>query len=232
LGTTRLDGRDVIAELSADEIDRPRTANGKATEVRYVESSDTFAHGEVFGDHALVLHRHRPTTEIGESGAEPFVTGIERGDGHPAEASGSPCGDLIAEIGDLGRTRNAGRGGRLLFSGGLLEAVLHKEVQVVPLIEDLAANVGVELTEAANLAVLLRHELLVHRRDLDVDVFLRQVEVGPEVARGLVPVVPFDREGSRLVLPRDVVEVEQPGELALAGVREFDAVGLGGLEVR
>jgi hypothetical protein len=47
----------------------------------------------------------------------------------------------------------------------------------------------------------------------------------------LILLVPLDGKRPRLVLPRNVVEVEQSSELALAGVGELDAVGLGGLEV-
>jgi len=94
----------------------------------------------------------------------------------------------------------------------------------VTLVEDLAAHVRVQLPQPADLAVLLRDELLVHRGDLDEEIVFRQVEVRPELFRWRPGGVPFDSEGSRLVLPRYDVEVEQPCELALAGVSELDPV--------
>jgi hypothetical protein len=86
----------------------------------------------------------------------------------------------------------------------------------VPLIEDLASNIRIQLPKAPNLPVLLGDQLLVHRGDLDEQIIVREVEVGPEVLGGLAGVVPLDGEGAGLVVPGDVVEVEQPGELSLA----------------
>jgi hypothetical protein len=103
-------------------------------------------------------------------------------------------------------------------------------VEVVPLIEDLAANLGVELAEAAHLAVLLGDQLLVHGGDLDVEILLGKVEVGGEVLGGLVTAVPGDGEGTGLVLPGDVVEVEQSGELALARMGEIQQIGGGSVD--
>src|SRR5262249_32598611 len=48
-----------------------------------------------------------------------------------------------------------------------LEPVLAEELEVVALVEDPHADVGIELLHAPCLAVLLRDELLVQRRDLD-----------------------------------------------------------------
>ena len=61
-----------------------------------------------------------------------------------------------------------------------LEPVLHEQVQVVALVQHLDLDLGVQLAQATRLAVLLRHELLVERRDLDVLVVRGQVEVGRE----------------------------------------------------
>jgi hypothetical protein len=54
------------------------------------------------------------------------------------------------------------------FLGWLLEAVLHQQVQVITLVEDLALHVRVKLLEPACLAVLLGYEFLVEGRDLDI----------------------------------------------------------------
>jgi hypothetical protein len=102
----------------------------------------------------------------------------------------------------------------------LLESVLHKEVQVVLLVQDLAADVGVELHEPSDLTVLLGHELLVERRDLDVDIELGQVEVRGEALSSLAGPVPVDVERRGLVVPRDLIEIQQLRELPLAVVSE------------
>jgi hypothetical protein len=80
----------------------------------------------------------------------------------------------------------------------------------------------VELAQPARLAVLLGDELLVQRRDLDVEVVRGQVEVGCERLDRIALPVGLEREGARLVLPRDPVEVEELGELPLGVVREAD----------
>jgi hypothetical protein len=103
---------------------------------------------------------------------------------------------------------------------GLLEPVLDQQVQVIPLIEDLAADVGVELHQASHLAVLLGDELLVQRRDLDVDVEFGKIEVRREPLRGSAPTVPVDVERRGFVVPRDLVEVEQLPELSFTVVCE------------
>src|SRR6202049_4256156 len=93
-------------------------------------------------------------------------------------------------------------------------------MQVVSLVENLDAHVGVELSQAAGLAVLLGDQLLVERRDLDVEVVRGQVEVGCECLGGIALPVALQHELTRFVLPRDVVEVEQLRELPLGVVRE------------
>jgi hypothetical protein len=104
------------------------------------------------------------------------------------------------------------------------QPVLDQEVHVVALIEDLAAHVRIERHKPPDLAVLLGDELLIERCDLDVEVEVGQVEVGCEaLARVAVP-VPFDIETGGFVAPRDLIEVEQLGELALAVVGEVDAL--------
>src|SRR3984893_17684947 len=103
-----------------------------------------------------------------------------------------------------------------------LEPVLHEQMQVVALVQHLDADLGVQFPEPAGLAVLLRNELLVERRDLDVEVVRRQIEIGIERLHGPAVTVAFERERARLVGPFDAVEVEQLGELALGVVSEAD----------
>jgi hypothetical protein len=61
---------------------------------------------------------------------------------------------------------------------------------------------------------------LIERRDLDVEVELGEVEVGGEALGDRARAIPLDVEGGRLVAPLDLIEVQQPGELPLAVVRE------------
>ena len=108
----------------------------------------------------------------------------------------------------------------------VVQPVLDHEVQVVALVEDLAAHVRVQLAELPHLAVLLGDEALVHRGDLDVDALFGKVEVGRERANRGALLVPFDGKRRRLVVPLDVVEVEEARELPLALVSEVDRVRL------
>ena len=80
------------------------------------------------------------------------------------------------------------------------------------------------LRETSNLAVLLRDELLIHRRDLDEHVLGGQIEIRPEELRRILELVEFDRKVARLVLPFDVIEVEEQRKLALALVRKLDGI--------
>src|SRR5262245_1139849 len=117
----------------------------------------------------------------------------------------------------------------------VLEAVLVHQGQVVALIEDLAVDAGVQLAKPAHLPVLLRDQSLVQRGDLDVQVVLREVEVRREPLHDVAVAIPLEVERRRLVLPVDLVEIQQLRELAFAGVRERNVVapesrdlGLGG----
>ena len=93
----------------------------------------------------------------------------------------------------------------------------HPEVAGV---EQLDPDVRVQLAQPAQLAVLLAHELLLERRELDVQVEVGQVEVGREALDDVAVEVPADRERVGLVGPADLVEVEDPGQLRLARVGE------------
>jgi len=103
-----------------------------------------------------------------------------------------------------------------------LEAVLHEQLQVVALVQDADIDVGIALTQPPRFSILLGHELLVQRRDLDEEVVGRQKEVGCECLSGTILAVPLQRERARLVLPCDAVEVEELRELPLGVVCETD----------
>ena len=91
---------------------------------------------------------------------------------------------------------------------GILQPVFDDEVQVVPLIKDLAVDVGMEFLETSNRTVLLGDQFLAHGRDLDVEIILGQVEIGGEELGRRTVFVPCDRERFRLVVPWDAVEVQ------------------------
>ena len=99
-------------------------------------------------------------------------------------------------------------------------AELEHERPEVAGVEQLDPDVGVELADPAQLAVLLADELLAEGRHLEVELEVRQPEVRREALDDGPVEVPQDRERVRLVLPADPVEVEDPGHLGLAGVGE------------
>src|SRR5450631_2110431 len=103
------------------------------------------------------------------------------------------------------------------------ESELHQKVEVVALVEHLDLYFRVKLSQPPYLAVLLGHQTLVERRELDVEVVSRQVEVRAETLDGFAPGVPLDGELHRLVLPGHTVEVQETGELALGLMGETHA---------
>jgi hypothetical protein len=102
----------------------------------------------------------------------------------------------------------------------LLEPVLQQQVEIVALVQDPAADVGVERAQPPDFAVLLGDQLLIERGYLDVEIELGQIEVGCEALRDGSGAIPRDVERRRLVTPFDLIEVEQASELALAVMRE------------
>ena len=99
-------------------------------------------------------------------------------------------------------------------------AELEQQRPEVAGVEQLDPDVRVELAQAAQLAVLLAHELLLERGELDVQVEVGEVEVRREALDHLAAHRPADRERVGLVLPADLVEVEDPRQLRLARVGE------------
>ena len=98
-------------------------------------------------------------------------------------------------------------------------------MQIIALVEDLAANVGMVLLQLPDLFVLLSHQLLVHRRDLDVEVVVGQVEVRGEEFHRLA-VFKTDGKALGLILPGDAVEIQQKCELTLGVMSEVDFVSV------
>lgn len=81
-------------------------------------------------------------------------------------------------------------------------------MQVVLLIEDLAADFWIELAKTADLGILLRDQPLIHSGDLDEHPLIRQIEVGREVLSGPAISTPGDGERSRFINPGQSVKVE------------------------
>ena len=206
---------------------RAPAAHEHRAEVRHVEHDRALATGAVLLEHAGVLDRHVPAAELDHARAELTVLGVERavsqrGVGHADSACGpEPRRGRRPGREEVERSRLA-RAGDVDELRRRLEPVLHEEVQVVALVEHLDLDLGVQLAQAARLAVLLRHELLVQRRDLDVEVVRGEVEVGRERLHRVAVAVTLERERARLVVPLDAVEVEQLRELPLRVVREAD----------
>jgi hypothetical protein len=76
------------------------------------------------------------------------------------------------------------------------------------------------LLQQPDFSVLLGDELLIQGSYLYVGVVLGKVEVGREAEVRPAFLVPSDVEGPRLVLPLDLVKVEQLGKLAFRVVSE------------
>jgi hypothetical protein len=91
----------------------------------------------------------------------------------------------------------------------VFESVFLDQIQVIPLIEDLATHIRIEVAEQSDFGVLLGDQLLAHRGDLDEEVVVWQKEIRCEVLlRSPIP-IPGDRERPRLVEPGDAVEVQK-----------------------
>ncbi len=138
-----------------------------------------------------------------------------------------PLAARVAEMGDLRRAWNPG--GRRQLQRTVVQPVLQQEVEIVALVEHLAAHVGVELAQAADLAILLSDQPLIHRGDLDVNTLISQIEVGSEVLGGVIVLVELYWKRRRLILPIDTVEIEQTRELSLTDVGEIFGLGTEGL---
>src|SRR5438876_1719862 len=75
-----------------------------------------------------------------------------------------------------------------------------------------------------NLAVLPGHKRLLRSRELDVEVVIRQIKVRRKAASHVALIVPLDGKCSRLVLPGDVVKVEDAREFCFGLVGKADGM--------
>src|SRR2546428_631938 len=107
--------------------------------------------------------------------------------------------------------------------GGFGQAILEEQTAVIATVEDLHADIGVQLAEPAEFAVLLGHEALLECGEFDVQIDLRKIEVRVEALHDPTLVVPLQWKAPRIVLPPDTVKVQEPGELSFTFVREAGA---------
>src|SRR5262249_27606408 len=149
------------------------------------------------------------------------------GDG-PGSGRGRGRGDRRTRgsrgrLGDA-RVQRPGRRGLAYRPGHLLDdrelAVLEHESPEVTRRGELDPDIRIQLAEATKLAVLLPDQLLAEGRELKIEVEVRQIEVRREALHDGAFERPQERKDVRLVLPADLVEVEDPGHLRLARVGE------------
>src|SRR3990172_5978839 len=120
--------------------------------------------------------------------------------------------------------RRRGRSSAGVLGRALAPAELARQGQAVLARQEPDLEVGVERLGLPDLPVLGGHEALLLGRELDGEILVRQVEVGGERLDDAPLVIPVEREGGGLVLPVHAVEGEEPGELALRGVRKRNPV--------
>ncbi len=97
-------------------------------------------------------------------------------------------------------------------------AVLEHQRTEVAGVEQLDAQAGVKLAQAADLAILLADQALLESGQLDEELELGQPEVRREALQDVAVQVPQDWKDDRLVLPGDLVEVQDAGQFGFAGV--------------
>jgi hypothetical protein len=95
----------------------------------------------------------------------------------------------------------------------------HNRLEVA-LVDNEQRNLRVELSKAANLAVLLRDESLGEHGQLNEKTVIGEIEVGPKPAHGNTALVPSEWEFEGLVDPLVTVEREELREDPLTGVGE------------
>src|SRR5687768_10567774 len=113
----------------------------------------------------------------------------------------------------------ASRRCRVALRGEAETVLLHETLDVTP-VEELHLHVGIPLFELPDLAVLPRHERLLHRRDLYVEVLVREVEVRPGRLDDAPLPVRLEDERTRFVLPPDSIEIEKLRDLEFRLVDE------------
>jgi len=121
---------------------------------------------------------------------------------------------------DAGPVHRVVADGQRLFQALRQDSKLEEELSVVPTVEDLQLNVGIELAHLPNLPVLGSYQALFHGGQFHVEPELRQVEIGREASGDPALGITVQGETDRLVTPLDPVEVEEAGEIGLTLVSE------------
>ena len=186
---------EVVRERRLQPVERVVALDPDGAEMADVERDGIGAASQVLGDRAgRVRERHVPPAEVDQLGAEGAVVGVER---------------RVAQLG-----HDPGQRGRVLHAEPLDEG------GVVTPVQDLHPHVGVAGLEQPHLAVLAGDELLAQRRELEVHVERRKVEVRRERFERPALLVCREHERARLVVPLDAVEVEELGETPLGVMSE------------
>src|SRR4029079_16803409 len=86
-------------------------------------------------------------------------------------------------------------------SGSSAQPVAGRDLLEVALVEELDAHPGVELAQLPQLAVLAGYERLLHHGHFEIEILLREVEVGGERLAPLSLLPAFDRERQSLAQP-------------------------------
>jgi len=102
-----------------------------------------------------------------------------------------------------------------------------QQLSIIPPVKDFEVHCRIKLSQLPDLSILLGHEVLLERGQLDIKVELREIEIGGEAFGDFPAAVPIDRKASRLVLPFDLIEVQDPGELFLTRVGKGGTIGGG-----
>jgi hypothetical protein len=157
---------------------------------RVVTTREVLSHGA-----ARVLKGHLPATEGDDFRAEFDVQVIEIG---TAIQQDSLSGSTIHDT----------------------QVVLTKELMKVTLVYDEERELRIEITEAANLAVLLGRQTLFENRQLNEQATFGQIEVGTKTTNGHPVIVPVEGKLQGFIDPREAVEGQELREELFARVGE------------
>ena len=105
-----------------------------------------------------------------------------------------------------------------------------QKLSIIPPVQDLQIHRRIELPQPSDLSILLRHEVLLEGREFDEEVELGEIEIGGEALGHFAAAVPLQGKALRLVLPLDLVEVQNAGKFGLARVGK-GGPRLGGLHL-
>lgn len=102
----------------------------------------------------------------------------------------------------------------------LIHAVFDHHVAEIASLEQFHVNVWVKLSETSDLSVFSSDQLWAQRCELNVEIFIHQIEVGRKCFNHMAIVVPRQRKCAWFVLPIDPVVVENVSKLLLYGMSE------------